>query len=379
VPKIKKLLLWYLLLNKRFLKKPGLWAILIIIPLLIVALNIVSLQDNGIISIALASENPKDALASSVIKEISKDNRLMRFVTAKTPTEAEGLVKNGKVDAAWILPDKMEEKLEGFVDKKDSVIRILEREETIPLMLAREKLSGIIYKNCSSSLYIKYIRENLPSLDPISDDKLMQHYNGINADGDLFEFSYTNPEHSTKDATEIGYLMTPVRGLIAIMLILSGLAAAMFYTADDTNGTFAWISARAKPFVAGVFHIIPISLTAVAMLIALYFSGLWVGFLREISIALLYVVCVTLFCMVIRLICKTNKILSAVTPITMLLFMVICPVFIDIKILRPIQYFLPTFHYLSAVHNNKFIIFMAAYALVTALLYFALSKILKKA
>lgn len=376
---LKKLFIWYLLLNKRFLKKPGLWAILIIIPLLVVALGIVSMQDSGIISIALAAEDNSDSLATSVIDEISKDDRLMRFVISKTPAEAEELVKSGKVDAAWIFPDNMEQRLTDFVTTKQSLIRILEREETVPLMLAREKLCGIVYKNCSSTLYIKYIRSNLKELNNISDDKLMEYYNTVKVEGDeLFEFSYTDPDHATDDA-KAGYLMTPVRGLMAVMLILSGLAAAMFYNDDDDFGTFAWVSGNHKPFVAGVFHIIPISLTAVSMLLSLYFSGLWVGIIREILIAFLYVICVAIFCMIIRLICRSNKVMGAVTPIMILAFMVVCPVFIDIKILRPVQYFLPTFHYLSAVHNDKFIIFMVIYAFIAAVFYFMLSKIVRKA
>ena len=99
---LKKILLWFLLLNKRFLKKPGLWAILIIIPLLVVAFNAVALQDSGIITVALATEDENDSLANEIIEDIKKDNRLIRFVVS-TPDEAEVLVKDGKADAAWIL------------------------------------------------------------------------------------------------------------------------------------------------------------------------------------------------------------------------------------------------------------------------------------
>lgn len=377
--KIKKLLLWFLLLNKRFLKKVGLWAILIIIPLLTVALNIVSLEDNGIITVALAAENKNDALANEVINQIKQDNRLMRFLVSNTPDDAERLVKEGEVDAAWIFPDNLAEKLSEFVTDRQSIIRILEREETVPLMLAREKLSGVVFKNYSPSLYIKYVRENVNELSFVSDERLMEYYNSIKSNGDLFEFSYTNENHSTKDATEAGYLLTPIRGLMAIMLVLSGLAAAMFFEADDKSGTFALIGQNAKPFVAGVFHLIPVSLTAISMLVSLYLSGLWVGLFRELLIAFLYALCITVFCMILRLICGSGKVLGAVTPIIMLLFIVICPVFLDIKVLRPIQAFLPTFHYLSAVHNNKFILIMVIYAVFGSMIYFLLSKILKKA
>ena len=377
--KFKKLFLWYLLLNKRFLKKVGLLVILIIIPLLSLALNLIATEDSGIITVALAAENQNDPLTKKIVSEITADNRLIRFLLPESSADAENLVKEGGCDAAWILPDDLTKKLNNFVLKGESVARILEREETLPLMLAREKLSGVLFKTCSSTLYIKYSKEKLPGLSPLSDKELMEYYNKTKSKGDLFEFSYTNESLSVKDATETSYLVTPVRGLMAIMLVLSGLAAAMFYSADDKKGTFAWVSQRAKPLVAGVFHLIPVSLTAAAMLISLYFSNLWVGFFRELLIIFLYLICITVFCMTVRLLCGSGKTLAAVTPLLILSFTVICPVFLDIKILHPIGQFLPTFHYLSAVHNNKFIGVMVIYALVGSGVYFLLSKILRKA
>ena len=378
--KIKKLFLWYLLLNKRFLKKPGLWAILIAIPLLVVALNIVSMQQSGVIRVGIAAENNSDPLTAEIIKDLTKENRLIHFILYKTPSEAEEMMNMGKVDETWIFSDNMEKGLDEFLSSGKSVVKILEREETIPLMLARQKLSGIIFKKCAPSFYINYVRRTFPELDKVPDEKLIHYYDEVKVQGEeLFEFSYANSSQSTNDATKAGYLMTPVRGLIALMLFLSGLAAAMFYTDDDKSGTFAWIGDRVKPLVAGVFHLIPISLTALSMLISLYFSGLWVGFLREFLILVFYVISLTAFSMLIRLILKSNKVIGAATPIIMLLFVFICPVFVDIQLLRPIQNFIPTYHYLAAVHNDKYVIIMLLYAVICAMVYFLLSKIWRKA
>ena len=82
--------------------------------------------------------------------------------------------------------------------------------------------------------------------------------------------------------------------------------------------------------------------------------------------------------LLIRLILKSNKIIAAATPIMMLLFMFICPVFIDIQTFRPIQNFLPSFQYLTAVHNNMYIIGMLVYTLICSGVYFVLTKILRK-
>lgn len=378
--KVKKLLLWYILLNKRFLKKPGLWAILIAIPVLVAALNIVALQDSGVVSVALAAEDKNDPLTKDIIEEITKDNRLIRFIVSDTSDEAEELMELGKVDAVWIFSDNMEQGLDEFLSSGKSVIKVLEREETVSLMLARQKLSGIIFKKCSPSFYINYVRRTFPEMNNVADDKLIEYYDEVKVEGDeLFEFSYADSNQSTNDATKAGYLMTPVRGLMALMLLLSGFAAAMFYTEDDKNGTFAWIGAGVKPLVAAVFHIIPISLTAISMLISLYFSGLWVGLSRELLIMVLYVISTTSLCMLIRLVLKSNKVIGAATPVMMLLFVFVCPIFIDIKILRPIQNFLPTFHYLAAVHNDKYIIGMMLFTLICSGVYYLLSKLLRRA
>jgi len=224
------------------------------------------------------------------------------------------------------------------------------------------------------------MRRTFPELEKVPDDKLKDYYYMFESEGeDLFEFSYANSDSSAEDATKAGYLMMPVRGLIALMLFLSGLAAAMFYNEDDKNGMFAWIGERLKPLAAVVFHIIPILLTAVSMIISLYFSGLWIGFFREALILLLYVISTTMFCMLIRLVFKSNKVIGAATPIMMLLLMIICPVFIDIQLFRPIQNLLPTFQYLSAVHNDSYIFGMLIHTFICSAVYYLLSKIMRKA
>ena len=53
--KIKKMLTYVAVFNKRFLKKPGFIAMLLLVPCLVLALNMASAGESGMVTIALAS------------------------------------------------------------------------------------------------------------------------------------------------------------------------------------------------------------------------------------------------------------------------------------------------------------------------------------
>ena len=73
-----------------------------------------------------------------------------------------------------------------------------------------------------------------------------------------------------------------------------------------------------------------------------------------------------------------GHILAAVTPALIAGMTVLCPIFVNPPELPVLQYLLPPFYYLKAIHNSKFMGYMAIYAAVIYgvdwLLYRARSK-----
>ena len=371
---------WFLLLNKRLYKKISFILILLLIPVLVFSYSNVAKEDSGVLTIALAQIG-EDAMATGVMQDLLEENSLVRFLRCETPQMAKNLVAEGEADAAWIFPKEMEERVYRFVAnpaRKNAFIQVVERESTVPMILAREKLSGAVYANCSKAMFITYIRENVPELEDKTDAELMTHYEAISVDGDFFRVSLMEGAEASQEAENANYLLTPVRGLLATVMTLSALAAAMYYIRDDQTGTFAWIPERNKPLVEFCCQMICVLNVSLVSLIALVLGNLAVSPGREVVVLLLYAVCSALFAMMVRRLCGKLTVLGTVLPLLMVVMIVVCPVFFDLGPLRSFQYLFPPTYYINAQYFNRFLMLMAVYGFALLVVYILSGKLLHK-
>lgn len=371
---------WLLLLNKRLYKKITFILILTLIPLLVLGYGITAQDESGVISIALAQEGD-DLLARAVMEDLKENTNLIRFIFCDTPEEAEKLIRDGKADAAWIFAENMEEKVYQFVQnpaRKNAFVRVVEREASIPMKLAREKLSGTVFGHCSSIFYVQYIRNNAPELDGLTDEELMQFYDDFAKDVKLFEFAYLEGDGGAEDAENANYLLTPVRGMLAVIVVLGGLAAAMYYIRDDRAGTFALVPQKNRAAVEFACQVIAVLNVAVVALIAMGLAGLVDSLGRELLILLLYAVCVSLFCMTVRRLCGNLAAVGTALPLLIVVMLVICPVFFDLGALRAMQYLFPPTYYINAATSDRFLLLMGVYATGLWAVYALSGKLLRR-
>lgn len=374
---MKRIAKWFLLLNKRLYKKLSFILILLLIPVLVFSYSNVAREDSGVMTIALAQVG-EDAMATGVINDLLEEGSLIRFLDCATPQEAKDLVAEGEADAAWIFPQDMEEKVYRFVanaTRKNAFIQVIERESTVPVILAREKLSGAMYANCSRAMFISFIRSNVPELSNKTDEELEKHYEAISVDGDFFQFALMESSQASQAPQEANYLLTPVRGLLAVVTVLSGLATAMYYIHDEKAGTFSWIPEGRKGWVEFGCQMICVLNVSAVILLALGLSGLAASMGREVLMLLLYAICTALFCMTVRRLCGKLAVLGTVLPLLVVVMIVICPIFFDLGMLRIWQYFFPPTYYINAQNSDYYLILMGVYGIALWLVYFLTGKL----
>lgn len=369
---MKKALLWFGMLTKRLYKKPTFLAILILIPLLTIAYSIMTQDDSGIVKIALSGSD--DSLTVQVFDALKDRSQLVQYVTCRNAGEAEQLVRSGKVNEAWTFPENLAEHISAFVkspDKKNAFIRVLNRQDTVELKLSREVLSGILYQIMAKEIYVDYIRENFPQMADVPEDQLLEFYE--NADMADHLFSYDDTEGSNPGVSS--YLLTPVRGLLSIVVVLGGLATAMYYIQDAKRGTFCWMSHQSRPLAElGCQMVTSIHLCAVSLL-TLMVIGLSGNILAELLTILLYSLCVAVFCMMLRRLFVTTAALGTLMPLLIIILLLVCPVFFDIGPLRLVQLLLPPTYYINAVFSPIYFLFMLLYMLSCGVIYLLLGKI----
>jgi len=366
--KLRVLLLWLLLLIKRLYKKPAFWAILIIIPVVIFAYGLTSQEESGMITVVLSSQNTDDAFSESIINELKDSSDIIRFMVEEDASVAEEMVYNGVADAAWIISSSAKEDLGAFVKGRytgKGFVRVVVRDETVPLLLANEKLSGRLFVSSAKVCFLQYLREDA-ALNEVSDGEIMGYFDGLAIEDDLFSYSYVS--NSKNNANARNYLLMPVRGILSVLLMIGAMAAAMFYIADDSEGLFSWISLRRKPYVEFGCQVIALSNIMAVVLIAIFATGLHVSIVRELLISAVYVLCCAAFGQLVRMICRTRQCIGMVMPLLIMVMLVVCPVFISLPGMKLLQLLFPPTYYLNAVYNNAYLAYFVLYTFVIWLL-----------
>lgn len=362
VDRMKRMLRWGLLLWKRLYKKLTFVALLAIIPALVLGYGMVSREDSGIVTIALASEaNTVEPLTRTVWNELL-ESQVMRCIECDSPEDARTLVLQGDADVAWIFAEDLEAKIYDFAahrTRKNAFVTILEPENRVALKLVREVLSGVLFPHCSEALYLTYIRENAPELDGISDEQLLEYYRNMDFSEGLFVF--TDLEGNVTEKNETDYLLTPVRGMLAVLIVLSGLAAAMYYIRDMEQGTFAWIPRHRQGWVELGCQLISLVNVAAVVLISLALTEQTMSLGRELAVAGLYCLCVAAFAMLVRRLTLGIRGLGVITPLLVVMMLAVCPVFFDVGALRNAQLLFPPTYYVNAAYNGNYLGYMAVY------------------
>ncbi len=357
---MKRLCLWFLLLNKRLYKKITYIGLLLLIPVMVVVFQWVAQQPSGIVTIVLGRENPQDPVTAGIVAQL-KDEAIVISFREATPERALEEVKAGKADGAWIFPDDMGGKIQAYAEDKDKggFLQIVEREQTIALRLAREKLSSAVFERVAKQMYIGHAKENLPQMEDASEAELLAYLEKTGVSGELFAFYDI---HGNRREESGNYLTTPLRGMLAILSAIGAVVTAMYYQKDLQRGIFSLMPERQRIYGEMGYQLISSVNILFFVLIALISAGLSVKLWQELLLFVLYSVCCGLFGMALRAVFGGGRILAVLIPVLALVMLVVCPVFFDLPQLQWIQLMFPPTYYITGAYNYKYMLYMVLYS-----------------
>ncbi len=362
--KLRKIGIWYLLLNKRLFLRPAFWLLMAALPVLALGLLNISGQESGVLKIAVCAPGVTGRELTASLRD---GDSVIAFTEAADSASAAELVVTGAVDAAWVLPEALEEKTEEYVKRGKPVVEIYEREESTVLRLAEEKLYKALFPSVSYAMYRNYMEQlDLKNNSPA---QLRQYYDAVRIDGALLHFVDADGGSLSETGKRGSYLLSPLRGMMAVWLVFAGFAAAVFFRRDVRAGRFVWVGAAARPYLWLLYQLVILLNGGAAMLAVLSMSGLSRGLRQELP-ALCFLLAASLgfsnfFC---RL-CGNIRVLSAVLPALLVLLIAGAPIFIDLGI-PSLQRALPIFYYLNLVYRSGFsassLIYLAGLAVMNA-------------
>lgn len=361
---MKRWFQWAWALNKRLYKKASFLLLLAILPLAMVSLSAMAQEESGFIHIALAQEDPADAISNEILQALDGEISLIRFSIAETPAEAAELVLRGKADGAWIFPAEMQRKIHTFSAQGSDYspfVRVIEREDQLLIRISREKLSAALYPYCARAKYLN-LTERFPETADLSAEQLMEAYETTPINETLFEF--IRPDQTPHPAPEGGdYLTAPARGFLAVLMLLCGLAAAMYYLQDEERGTFARIPLGRRSGLAFCSLLTALLNLGVMVFCALWLSDLAGPLWQEAAGLFLFCLCCAEFCLILMRLLRSIRLFGALIPVWILGTLVVCPVFIDWRQLTLIQHLLPPTLFINLGRDSRYLGWLALYAL----------------
>ena len=361
--KVKRGLLYFFMLEKRFFKKPAFLLLLFTIPLLAFCLKNVSGEESGILSIGLYQEEPEDDAVQEVIEALLQKESVIHFERVESEESGRERVQKRELDALWIFREDFQDKIEGILTGEEGEAPILsvEQEDTVVLQLSRVKLFGEAYGNVAYPIYRNFVHQYWG--ESVSEEELQR----IFAEGSgMQKMFYTVYEKVGTDRPEQHYMTAPLRGMLALWILLAGLAANLFFLRDVADGVMDAVPGRKSEMQSWGYEFAAMLPAAAAVLLALFLLGNTEKLWQEIFWMALFLADAAVFCGICRRVCGSALKLGASIPILMLGMFALCPVFFTVNKLKVLQYLLPPYYYLNGVQrgfSGSYVIWMTGYAL----------------
>lgn len=184
---IRRMLTRYYLLNKRLFKKYSFLLILCMVPVLVGGIRLLSTEDSGIARVVLCLPNPEDELASRIAAELVSEKSILRYQFCESEEEARRMVVENKADTAWIFEEDLADSLWQTASKRriGPVVKVVERKESVSLILSREILGAALYPAFSYAVYEDYVRSEL-GLAKVEEEELRRAYERTLVEGRVF-------------------------------------------------------------------------------------------------------------------------------------------------------------------------------------------------
>ncbi len=360
--KLSKSLLWLYMLNKRLYKKPSFVAILLSIVVLSLCFSLFAGDDSSILRVALCSDGGDiSGFADSIIAEES----IISYGLFPSRGDALHALEAKGYDCVWVLPADIPSAAMDYAENGRPIAELIQREDSVFLRLARERLYAALYPYISKAVYRDFIGDSLGDATQNDIDKF---YDKQATRGELVNLSFINSADNVADSNMV---LEPVRGLLAVAIFLGAYSALMNFKKDRVSGLYSRIG-EDKHIYLGMINIFLAAANAAAFsLIAFAICGISSGILTEIALILIYIALAVLFCALIGELFESVNVLGALMPILVIVMLAVCPIFLNMKSIRSLAFLLPPYYYLMLQSDSSYFIHALLYAAFLGISIFA--------
>lgn len=371
---MKRMGMWLLLMTKRLMKKPSFVIILVLLPIILVGYRFIISQDDGTLRACIYVPKGSDDYAKRVAEQLVNYDCAARFYMTDSEENLYSDVIAGRAEVGYIFPKDMRER---FVSRKwDGAVTMVVSDTSQYAPFVNEFVTVAVYSGIMEDYIADYLvtRSGLELTDEEIRPIIRENLAKQDEAGSLFTISYqdyyTNTEVSYEEVMEENYLTKPIRGTVALFVLLAGLAGLVFWFQDNAEGRFKVMSYEKRPVINYGSLFLPTLLASIVGFVCILIAGLAGNIFKEIFVMFLYVIFVTGVCEILRVIVPSVNAICAAIPIIAVASYLCCPIILDLKKILPVVTYLrkilPPDYYLETFNATPLWVMAAAAAVVSA-------------
>lgn len=344
---MKRFFTWFYYLSKRQLKNIFFVLVLLLIPLCSIMLKSFGNSLKASLAIGIVDLD-KTSLSDDLVNSLNTtdENSVVTFKVYDNTSDMDNDILSGKIQCGYSI-------LSGFQDKvsKSSLKNLIDvhsKPDSSIILLSNELLFTYIFRESGYYTLIKDMEDSniFYNIKDEYYEKLKSDYDANIANGRTFNFNYsqTNGTYISSNNIDIlDYIKTPIRGIVAVFIFISGLAGGFTFLKDSKNK----ITNKLCIFDIGI----PVFFSAISGIISIFIIGINKSLLKETVVTVCYCAIVILFVFAITRLLKNNIAYCSTIPVFSLGSLICCPIFINLKTFLPIinilQYlFMPTYYFM---------------------------------
>ncbi len=279
-------------------------------------------------------EYKEDIQALTAILDHGDPDSLFSFKGFDDMNEVRAGVASGDLECAYVIPEDLFERMRAG-DKKN-LIPVLTSPKSSMNALVNETVYAAIFDCLSGPIFLDYLKDRSALADMIpdliSEEEILEEQASHQQDGSTFSFQYENTPRAHA-VSRNAVLLSPLKGLLAVLILLSGFTGALTYYNAAEHPIYAKFSVRVVMILAPM-----ILCSLLAYLCIIFIPGLSSGnLLSELCRLLIYQLICLIFLMLITTIIKGRSVIYAFMPVYLLSCLIFSPVFIDLGQFMPLM------------------------------------------
>lgn len=361
----KKSLLWLCMLNKRLYKKPSFIAILVGIVILSLGLSFFAGGEDAVLRIAVCSDGGD---VSEFVESLKSEESIIQYELFPSRNDALHALQYKGYDSVWVLPDDISESAKRYAGGKGRIAEVIQRDDSVFLRLAREKLYASLYPYIAKAVYNDFISDSFVSAD---DKSMDEFYDSRDKRGEIVNINFLNSSDTPSDTN---LLFAPLRGMLAVAVFLCAYSALMNFKKDRISGMYARVREERHIYLEMIGIFLASANSALVSLIAFAFCGVFTSLASEILAMILYLLMCVMFCALLGELVHSVNVLGAIMPVVIIMMLAICPIFFNMSSMSVLQLALPPYYYLMMFAGSKFFAYSAVYITAASILIFLLRR-----